>query len=44
MVDLEGLRGQPGEASHPSPVVPFYYLAVGETWSVSKDGTVSISR
>jgi hypothetical protein len=46
MVDLEGRNGQPGEsAGGRAPVVrAFYLLAEGETWAVSKDGIVTITR
>lgn len=44
MVDLKGTRGQPGEASEASQVRAFYLLADGETWSVSKEGIVTIAR
>ena len=38
MVDPTGRQGQPGEASQPRPGEPFYFLAKGETWSISKGG------
>ena len=47
MVDLRGLTGQPGDSgggAEPTAVRAFYLLAEGETWSVSKEGVVSISK
>ena len=44
MVDLTGRRGQPGESSQPQPWQFFYLLADGETWSVTKEGVVSIGN
>jgi hypothetical protein len=44
MVDLKGTRGQPGESSQASDVRAYYLLAEGETWNVSKDGVVTITR
>ena len=44
MVDLKGTRGQPGEGSDPGIARAFYLLAEGETWSVTKDGVVTITR
>lgn len=44
MVDLVGNRGQPGESSEMDPLRAYYLLAEGETWSVSKEGVVTISR
>jgi hypothetical protein len=44
MLDLVGNRGQPGESSEAGSVRAYYLLAEGETWSVSKEGIVTISR
>jgi len=43
-VDFAGGRGGPGGGSAPSPVRAYYLLAEGETWSVSKEGLVTITR
>jgi hypothetical protein len=42
MVDPEGRRGQPGEGSEPHSLRPFYHLARGETFGVTKQGVVTI--
>ena len=42
MVDLKGLRGQPGESSEPRAFELFFPLAVGETWGVTKSGDIVI--
>jgi hypothetical protein len=44
MIDLEGTRGQPGGRGEPQAVRAFYLLAEGETWNVSKEGVVTITR
>jgi len=45
MIDLTGRRGQPGESSEPqSWQISFYPLAPGETWSLTREGTVAIKK
>jgi hypothetical protein len=43
MLDLAGTAGQPGGTSFLPAGTPLYRLAQGETWSVSRQGIVSIS-
>jgi hypothetical protein len=43
-VELADEAGVAISAGSPSPVRAFYLLAEGETWGVSKDGVVTISR
>ena len=45
ILDLEGRRGQPGNSVGPrlpDPGRAFYLLAEGETWSVARNGSVTI--
>ena len=42
MVDMEGRKGQPGEASQPDHLALFCPLAIGETWGVNKKGEVTV--
>ena len=44
MVDLVGLDGAPGDGAGCDPARAFYLVAPNETWSVSKDGVVSIAK
>jgi hypothetical protein len=43
VLDLIGTAGQPGGTSYLSAGTPLYRLAKGETWSVSRQGIVTIS-
>ena len=38
MLDLTGLRGQPGGRASPSRAWAYYWLAAGETWGATKTG------
>ncbi len=42
MLDLRGNMGQPGEASEPGPFQFFTPLAEGETWGITKAGTIIV--
>ena len=42
MLDLTGLRGQPGDSSEPGPFEFFTPLAKGETWGIAKSGVISV--
>lgn len=44
MVDLTGRRGQPGDSSEPQSWPSYYPLAPGETWSLTREGTVSVRK
>ena len=44
MIDLSGLEAQPGDVPVPSRVRAFYLLAEGETWTVTKAGTVTVGK
>jgi hypothetical protein len=43
MLDMEGTAGQPGGRSDPSPAWGWYWLAPGETYGVTKSGTVHVN-
>ncbi len=43
-VDLVGNKGAPGGRFLPGSGRAYYLLAAGETWSVAKDGVVTITR
>ena len=42
MLDLVGNKGQPGESTHPAPFQFFTPLAKGETWGITKAGTIIV--
>ncbi len=42
MIDMTGRRGGPGGSNEASHAWAFYPLAIGETWGVMKDGTITI--
>jgi hypothetical protein len=43
MLAIEGTAGQPGGRSTPSPAWGWYLLAPGETYGVTKSGTVHVN-
>ena len=44
MVDLTGLKGQPGESSEPRSFAFFHPIARGYTWGVAKSGIVTQTK